>query len=84
MIIKDMYWEGRDLHVMDENDKKHILKDCFMSGYEVMCDKGNNTKEDIENNIMNVTITFETTPYSDIYNFFKQWKEVLRQENDRT
>ena len=59
MILKDMFWEGKDLHILNENDEEYILKGCYMTGYDVICDDSNNSKEDIKNNVMNVTVTFK-------------------------
>jgi len=35
IIVKELWWEGQDLHIVEEDDKHFVYKDAYYTKYEM-------------------------------------------------
>jgi hypothetical protein len=47
ILVKEMWWEGSDFHIIDINDKHHIYKNASVEAYSVDNDDLRYTVENI-------------------------------------
>lgn len=61
--VAELWWEGSDLHVVTEDGFHIAYENATLHDHKIICDRTNNTQQNIEDGVVVVDVQLELKPY---------------------